>query len=226
MPKKKVKLTKEDLENEKRNKLLQEKKKQEEEKQKQKEFEEEELKKKKELWKKNELKKSLEKLKFKRIEHKKQELHRKRRLKEESDKLLEIEVMRGERKEREEKKERRAREVPRYISIKSERIKHRKVNIELNKKILEIIVILEKIVLDNKHQHIYKSILSDTVRCVINNVKDETSMDIGPLDMLYKYVYSVPQKNPRDKVEYVESLSNFLLDQNMELIDLLLEKLF
>ena len=235
MPSKKIKITKEELEQNRIDDLIREK---EEEREKEREIELEkieEFKKRKEEWKKNELRKKQEMEEMKKNEQKKMELLEQKRINVEErleKERLEKERLEKERLEKERlEKERLENDALINIgntganlrSIRSERIKERKRIIKNNIHNMHIIFSLEDMICNMNHQPIYMLLLSDTIRCIINNLKEELYINVGPLESLYEYVYCVPQKNNKQKIDYIESVARFLIEQRNDKLSSILD---
>lgn len=208
---KKIKVTKKDLIEAERKKLIEEEEEKQREKEKKKEEEKEAFKQRRAEWKKQELKKKLESIELKKKNARKKELLERKR---------KMQKIRDEKEMEEFKKEAFLESKPdeaELISISAERIKFREKKIKNNIRVLKIINKIERILFDVDHQYVYMLIMSKTVKYIVNNIKEEI-VDVGPLDFLHDYIYSLPEKNPREKRDYIETLANYLLENANDIV--------
>lgn len=209
---KKIKVTKKDLENEEKKKLIEE---EELKKQKEKELElekEKEFHKKKIEWKKKELQKKSEIIEIRKKHEKRRKQIIKRKELEKEKKVKELEQLK-----KNEFMEIKKDEVE-LISISSERIKFREEKIQKNIVVLKIINSIEKMLFTIHHQYVYMSVVSKTVRYILNNIKEDC-IDIGPLDFLHDFIYSLPHKNFKEKKDYMEEVVIYLLNSDIDTVN-------
>lgn len=209
---KKSKVTKEDLREEERKKLIEEEKEKQREKEKIEKEEKEEFMKRKKEWKKQELKKKIELIKTRKIKEEKKEKLEKKKMRQKLYNEKELEDF---------KKvafiETKPDEI-KLISISAERIKYRENKIKKNLIALKILNKIEQMLFGEIHKNPYKSLTANTVKHIITNIKEETN-DVGPLDVLHDYIYSLQPKSYTDKLDYLDILSKYLQGDKYDIIN-------